>query len=191
MPRSRRASNHHTGACGPTSAAGLVWLNRPAVACARTSVFYRPSRYLIWIGASTLVYPLRRLAASRLTFEIPHAFSHTGSDQEKTFGPTISGLIHRHIEPERLLLWDSKVRGGRPDTMKILRDVYHSWNAEGAYHVGLFRVPAEQIGGRASSNTIRMCMRMRRTVRHARCRLSVQFAIVIAIARGNKKKDSG
>ncbi|KAL7283221.1 hypothetical protein ACG7TL_002648 [Trametes sanguinea] len=53
-----------------------------------------------------------------------------GSDQEKTFGPTISGLIHRHIEPERLLLWDSKARGGRPDTMKILKDVYKSWNAE-------------------------------------------------------------
>lgn len=53
-----------------------------------------------------------------------------GSDQEKTFGPTISGLIHRHIGPERLLLWDSKVRGGRPDTMKILKEVYREWNAE-------------------------------------------------------------
>jgi len=53
-----------------------------------------------------------------------------GSDQEKTFGPTISGLINRHVEPERLLLWDSKVRGGRPDTMKILKEVYHSWQAE-------------------------------------------------------------
>jgi hypothetical protein len=54
-----------------------------------------------------------------------------GSDQEKTFGPTISGLIHRHIEPERLLLWDSKVRGGRPDTMKILKEAYDYWQAEG------------------------------------------------------------
>jgi len=53
-----------------------------------------------------------------------------GSDQEKTFGPTISGLIHRHIGPERLLLWDSKQRGGRPDTMKILKEVYAEWNAE-------------------------------------------------------------
>ena len=41
------------------------------------------SRYLIWIG----------------------------SDQEKTFGPTISGLIHKHIGPERMCLWDSKARG--------------------------------------------------------------------------------
>lgn len=53
-----------------------------------------------------------------------------GSDQEKTFGPTISGLINRNIEPERYLLWDSKVRGGRPDTRKILKEVYHSWKAE-------------------------------------------------------------
>lgn len=53
-----------------------------------------------------------------------------GSDQEKTFGPTISGLIHRHMGPERVTLWDSKQRGGRPDTMKLLREVYHSWNAE-------------------------------------------------------------
>lgn len=53
-----------------------------------------------------------------------------GSDIEKTFGPTISGLIHRHIGPERLLLWDSRARGGRPDTMKLVRDVYKEWQAE-------------------------------------------------------------
>ncbi|KAF8497085.1 hypothetical protein F5888DRAFT_1613896 [Russula emetica] len=53
-----------------------------------------------------------------------------GSNQEKTFGPTISGLIHRHIGPERLLLWDSKLRGGRPDTMKILKESYNYWGAE-------------------------------------------------------------
>lgn len=44
---------------------------------------YLSPRYLIWIG----------------------------SDQEKTFGPTISGLIHKHIGPERMTLWDSKARG--------------------------------------------------------------------------------
>ncbi|KAH8117533.1 hypothetical protein DFH11DRAFT_1741517 [Phellopilus nigrolimitatus] len=53
-----------------------------------------------------------------------------GSDQEKTFGPTISGLIYRHIEPERLLLWDSKTRGGRPDSMKILKESFYSFGAE-------------------------------------------------------------
>ncbi|KAF8892609.1 hypothetical protein BD779DRAFT_1436875 [Infundibulicybe gibba] len=53
-----------------------------------------------------------------------------GSDQEKTFGPTISGLIHKHLGPERLVLWDSKLRGGRPDTMKLLKEAYTTWNAE-------------------------------------------------------------
>lgn len=60
-----------------------------------------------------------------------------GSDQEKTFGPTISGLIYKHIEPERLLLWDSKKRGGRPDTMKIIKEAYQYWNAEGSYTIHL------------------------------------------------------
>ena len=54
-----------------------------------------------------------------------------GSEQEKTFGPTISGLIHKHIGPERLMLWDSKARGGRPDSMKLVKEAYAYWNAEG------------------------------------------------------------
>ncbi|KAF7322797.1 Urb2 domain-containing protein [Mycena chlorophos] len=52
-----------------------------------------------------------------------------GSDQEKTFGPTINGLIKKHLEG-RTTLWDSKQRGGRPDTMKLLKEIYHSWGAE-------------------------------------------------------------
>ncbi|KAF9227999.1 hypothetical protein BS17DRAFT_858071 [Gyrodon lividus] len=67
-----------------------------------------------------------------------------GSDQEKTFGPTISGLIRRHVEPERLLLWDSKERGGRPDTMKVLKEVYDYWQAEVVFitsnYVGNFEI---------------------------------------------------
>ena len=54
-----------------------------------------------------------------------------GSEQEKTFGPTISGLINRHLGPERVLLWDSKARGGRPNSMKIIKEVYDYWKAEG------------------------------------------------------------
>ncbi|KAI0767012.1 hypothetical protein C8Q74DRAFT_924051 [Fomes fomentarius] len=53
-----------------------------------------------------------------------------GSEQEKTFGPTISGLIHKHIGPERMCMWDSKARGGRPDVMKLVKDAYDSWSAE-------------------------------------------------------------
>ncbi|KAH9941099.1 uncharacterized protein BXZ73DRAFT_88295 [Epithele typhae] len=52
-----------------------------------------------------------------------------GSDQEKTFGPTISGLIHRHIGPERMCLWDSKARGGRPDIMQLV--VFITSNSSG------------------------------------------------------------
>ncbi|KAJ6611278.1 hypothetical protein B0H10DRAFT_1809850 [Mycena sp. CBHHK59/15] len=52
-----------------------------------------------------------------------------GSDQAKTFGPTISALI-RTLPPEQYTLWDSKERGGRPDTMKLIKEVYESWNAE-------------------------------------------------------------
>ncbi|PQE33403.1 hypothetical protein CJF32_00006701 [Rutstroemia sp. NJR-2017a WRK4] len=53
-----------------------------------------------------------------------------GSDQESTFGPTISGLIYNNIEPERMILWDSKKRGGRPDTMQLLIDTWKSFGAE-------------------------------------------------------------
>ncbi|CZT52166.1 related to non-ribosomal peptide synthetase [Rhynchosporium secalis] len=53
-----------------------------------------------------------------------------GSDQEKTFGPTIAGLIHDNIPPERMILWDSKKRGGRPDTMQLLKDTWKSFGAE-------------------------------------------------------------
>lgn len=53
-----------------------------------------------------------------------------GSDQERTFGPTIAGLIHNNIEPERMILWDTKKRGGRPDSMQLLRDTWKSWGAE-------------------------------------------------------------
>lgn len=53
-----------------------------------------------------------------------------GSDQEKTFGPTITGLIRKHIEPERMLIWDTKKRGGRPDTMKLLKETWTNFGAE-------------------------------------------------------------
>ncbi|KFY28801.1 hypothetical protein V491_00285 [Pseudogymnoascus sp. VKM F-3775] len=53
-----------------------------------------------------------------------------GSDQEKTFGPTITGLIHKHIEPERMILWDSKKQGGRPDAMELLKATWVSFGAE-------------------------------------------------------------
>ncbi|KAJ7684346.1 hypothetical protein DFH06DRAFT_1462695 [Mycena polygramma] len=53
-----------------------------------------------------------------------------GSDQAKTFGPTISALIHDNLPPTQYTLWDSKERGGRPDIMKLLKETYVSWGAE-------------------------------------------------------------
>ncbi|KIY68088.1 hypothetical protein CYLTODRAFT_453876 [Cylindrobasidium torrendii FP15055 ss-10] len=53
-----------------------------------------------------------------------------GSDQQKTFGPSINKMIADHVEPERRTLWDSKERGGRPDLMKLLTETYDSWGAE-------------------------------------------------------------
>lgn len=50
-----------------------------------------------------------------------------GSDQERTFGPTVAGLITEHLYPHRVTLWDSKTRGTRPDAVKIIRDLYQAW----------------------------------------------------------------
>ncbi|CAE6385772.1 unnamed protein product [Rhizoctonia solani] len=52
-----------------------------------------------------------------------------GSDQEKTFGKTISNMIEQHIPPERRILWDSK-KVGRPNTVKLIEEVYRSFDAE-------------------------------------------------------------
>ncbi|KZT39298.1 hypothetical protein SISSUDRAFT_984981 [Sistotremastrum suecicum HHB10207 ss-3] len=69
-----------------------------------------------------------------------------GSDQEKTFGPTIAGLINS-LGSHRVLLWDSKERGGRPDTMKILKEVYKMWNAEVIFITSNFQGNTEMMEG--------------------------------------------
>ncbi|PMD63056.1 uncharacterized protein K444DRAFT_523088, partial [Hyaloscypha bicolor E] len=53
-----------------------------------------------------------------------------GSYQEKTFGSTIAGLVRKYIEPERTILWDPKKRGGRPDTVQLLKGTWTSFGAE-------------------------------------------------------------
>ncbi|KAJ7127528.1 hypothetical protein C8R43DRAFT_1134551 [Mycena crocata] len=53
-----------------------------------------------------------------------------GSDQAKTFGPTISALITDNLPPEQYTLWDSKERGSRPNVMQLIKDTYYSWGAE-------------------------------------------------------------
>jgi len=70
-----------------------------------------------------------------------------GSDQEKTFGPTISGLIHNNLGPERLTLWDSKKRGGRPDVMKLIKETYVSWQAEVVFITSNYQGNQEMMEG--------------------------------------------
>ncbi|EKM50039.1 uncharacterized protein PHACADRAFT_105487 [Phanerochaete carnosa HHB-10118-sp] len=53
-----------------------------------------------------------------------------GSDMEKTFGPILFDMIHRTIPKERYILFDTKKEGRRPDTMKMLKDVYVAFKAE-------------------------------------------------------------
>ncbi|EKM53357.1 uncharacterized protein PHACADRAFT_259674 [Phanerochaete carnosa HHB-10118-sp] len=53
-----------------------------------------------------------------------------GSDMEKTFGPVLFDMIHRRIPKERYILFDTKIAGRRPDTMKMLKDIYVAFKAE-------------------------------------------------------------
>jgi len=70
-----------------------------------------------------------------------------GSDQEKTFGPTISNLIYKNLDPSRVTLWDSKARGGRPDTMKLIKEIYVSWGAEVVFITSNFQGNREMMEG--------------------------------------------
>ena len=54
-----------------------------------------------------------------------------GSDMEKAFGPVLFDMIHRTIPKERYILFDTKKEGRRPDTMKMLKDIYVAFKAEG------------------------------------------------------------
>lgn len=60
-----------------------------------------------------------------------------GANMEETFGPVLFDMIKRKIPKERYIVFDTKKEGRRPDTVKMLKEVYDSWNAEGA---SLFRV---------------------------------------------------
>lgn len=102
----------------------------------------------VFVSAPELELGQRSLPVSKAGIgtytSFSHAYSQTnlnlhrfliwiGSDQEKTFGRTISNLIHDNIEPERMILWDTKKRGGRPDTMKLLKDTWISFKAEAVF----------------------------------------------------------
>ena len=50
---------------------------------------------------------------------------------EKTFGPVLFDIIERRVPKGRRILFDTKKEGHRPDTMKMLKEVYVAWKAEG------------------------------------------------------------
>lgn len=56
-----------------------------------------------------------------------------GSDMENTFGPVLFDMIKRRIPKERCIVFDTKKEGRRPDTMKMLKDVYVAFKAEGMW----------------------------------------------------------
>jgi hypothetical protein len=58
----------------------------------------------------------------------------------QTFGETITELIERGVG-DRAILWDTK-KLGRPNTMELLAEQYHKWNAEGARNKVLYVVRA-------------------------------------------------
>jgi hypothetical protein len=98
-------TNKHAAGVGNCSAMfkrGIRICTGTGIGAALSTCIQSPNWFLIWIG----------------------------SDQERTFGSTVTGLIHKHIEPERMILWDSKKRGGRPDTMELLRDTWTRFGAE-------------------------------------------------------------
>ena len=80
----------------------LVWQQQPLDDAYEVQNVLISTRFLIWIG----------------------------SDQEKTFGSTVTNLIYKNIPPERMILWDSKKRGGRPDTVQLLKETWDSFGAE-------------------------------------------------------------
>lgn len=77
-----------------------------------------PGRWSPLWAESTLVSSLSRLFCGQgqviiYIYLLYRYLIWIGSDQEKTFGPTITSLVYKHLGPERYTLWDSKARGSR------------------------------------------------------------------------------
>ena len=56
---------------------------------------------------------------------------------EKSFGPVLFDMINRTMPKERYILFDTKKEGRRPDTMKMLKEIYTSFKAEGEHSIQL------------------------------------------------------
>jgi len=53
-----------------------------------------------------------------------------GANMEETFGPVLFDMIARKIPRDRYIVFDTKKEGRRPDTVKMLKDIYDSFKAE-------------------------------------------------------------
>ncbi|EHS64359.1 uncharacterized protein PGTG_22183 [Puccinia graminis f. sp. tritici CRL 75-36-700-3] len=56
-----------------------------------------------------------------------------GADLESTYGTEFMDFIKSKIQPERLLIWDTRGPLGRPDVNVELERVYKQWNAQSIY----------------------------------------------------------
>lgn len=100
---------------------------------------------------------------------------------EKTFGPVLFDMINRTMPKERYILYDTKKEGRRPDTMKMLKEIYVSFKAEGQYLFVLqFQLDLTHLPHTQSSSshptlpaTSSSCAAARRTA----CTPSVPFGI--------------
>jgi hypothetical protein len=56
-----------------------------------------------------------------------------GTDLKNTFAPVLFlfEMIDQMIPKNRYILFDTKREGQRPDTMKMLKNIYEAFNAEG------------------------------------------------------------
>ena len=66
-------------------------------------------------------------------------------------------MIEANLPPERRILWDSKKRGGRPDTVQLLKDTWKSWRAEVIFITSNMQGNDEMMEGCREGTFSRLC----------------------------------
>lgn len=103
-----------------------------------------------------------------------------GSDMEKAFGPVLFDMIARTMPKERYILFDTKKEGRRPDTMKMLKDVYVAFKAEGEFPNPLMQtisLTQHSLQSSLSLPTLRVTLSSCRAARRTACTHSVLSGI--------------
>lgn len=99
-----------------------------------------------------------------------------GSDMEKAFGPVLFDMIARTMPKERYILFDTKKEGRRPDTMKMLKDVYVAFKAEGEFPNPLMQtisLTQHSLQSSSSLPTLRVTLSSCKAARRTACTHSV------------------